>query len=257
MIDTCWLAVRLKHRLWTVPWYHYSYTSVDAACNNMTCSGNGRCEDGECVCDRLYTGEFCQIKGKTYHNTTIIIMSHGLQRNHIFERELWVPHQSLWCKWSWQASLHMMHTCFSLCRGVWRRQWLQQPWLLHWSRGDQLPQNAVLLWPRLVWRGLLQRYTRMHACIPLLVHSGFWLNDRWVTSQLYSYQASMSEPELLCSMGNFVCIYTSYNIISAHKLENYTACTPVWIMIASLHLASVLVFNSDNCSLNCSCQQIL
>ena len=29
----------------------------------MTCSGNGRCENGRCICNRLYSGEFCQNKG--------------------------------------------------------------------------------------------------------------------------------------------------------------------------------------------------
>ena len=29
----------------------------------MTCSGHGTCVNGECVCDRLYSGEICQNKG--------------------------------------------------------------------------------------------------------------------------------------------------------------------------------------------------
>ena len=39
------------------------YFHLDAVCDNMRCSGHGTCVDGECVCDRLYTGEICQIKG--------------------------------------------------------------------------------------------------------------------------------------------------------------------------------------------------
>lgn len=35
----------------------------DAGCNAMTCSGHGSCSAGKCVCDRLYSGEFCQNKG--------------------------------------------------------------------------------------------------------------------------------------------------------------------------------------------------
>ena len=44
-----------------------------SVCNNMTCSGNGQCEDGRCICNRLYSGEFCQNKGVYAMET---LMSH-------------------------------------------------------------------------------------------------------------------------------------------------------------------------------------
>ena len=38
---------------------------VAAVCNGMTCSGHRSCVNGECVCERLYFGQFCQNKGRT------------------------------------------------------------------------------------------------------------------------------------------------------------------------------------------------
>ena len=40
--------------------------TLDAVCDNMTCSGHGTCMNGECICDRLYSGEICQNKGIAY-----------------------------------------------------------------------------------------------------------------------------------------------------------------------------------------------
>ena len=38
---------------------------TDAVCNAGTCSGHGTCNNGVCSsCDRLYSGEFCQNKGR-------------------------------------------------------------------------------------------------------------------------------------------------------------------------------------------------
>jgi hypothetical protein len=45
--------------------------NLDAVCDAMTCSGHGDCVNGECVCDRLYSGEICQSKGITLSFTLI------------------------------------------------------------------------------------------------------------------------------------------------------------------------------------------
>ena len=44
--------------------FHFAWLkNLDAACDAMTCSGHGICMNGECVCDRLYSGEICQNEG--------------------------------------------------------------------------------------------------------------------------------------------------------------------------------------------------
>lgn len=47
-----------------------------SVCNNMTCSGNGQCEDGKCICNRLYSGDFCQNKG--VHTSSYVCKTSGL-----------------------------------------------------------------------------------------------------------------------------------------------------------------------------------
>ena len=43
--------------------YSYTVKNLGAVCDAMTCSGHGTCVNGECVCERLYSGEICQNKG--------------------------------------------------------------------------------------------------------------------------------------------------------------------------------------------------